>query len=125
MRRDDMDLQFNGMEKNVTKGPILRLFQVKIKDGDAETLLAKFSTTSADVVRNEPGNVGYAFGRGVAVDEDRLIFASFWEDMDAVKKRFGDAWQESFLPDGYEEMIEEHSLQHIDLTDGWFVLWDK
>jgi len=102
-------------------GPILRLFQVRVKDGCADDLLRQFATTSADVVRHEPGNHGYFFGKGVAVDEVRLVFASIWADLRAVKQRFGADWQRSFLPEGYEDMIEECSVTHIDIADGWFV----
>jgi len=106
---------------NSGKGPVLRLFQVKIKEGHAETLMEKFATTSADVVRHEPGNAGYFFGRGIASDDGYLVFASLWEDLEAVKTRFGDKWQQSFLPEGYENLIEEHSLRHIDVSSGWVV----
>ena len=102
-------------------GPVMRLFEVKVRDGHAESLMQKFATTSADVVRNEPGNVGYFFGQGMVADADRLVFASFWKDLDAIKQRFGDDWQASFLPEGYEDMIEAHSIRHIDLSNGWFV----
>ncbi|MBG6174683.1 quinol monooxygenase YgiN [Labrenzia sp. EL_208] len=103
------------------KGPVLRLFQVKIKKGHAETLMRKFATTSADVVRHEPGNSGYFFGRGFAPDEGYLVFASLWDTIESVKQRFGDTWQQSFLPEGYDDLIEEHSIRHIDLSSGWFV----
>ena len=101
--------------------PILRLFQVKTKKGAVEELIGKFATTSADVVRNEPGNEGYFFGRGVELDEDVVVFASVWRDLDAVKQRFGDDWQTSHLPPGYDAMIEECSVCHIDLSSGWHV----
>ena len=102
-------------------GPVLRLFEVKVRNGHARALLQKFSTTSADVVRNEPGNQGYFFGQGMLTDVGQLVFASLWKDLNAVKRRFGEDWQASFLPEGYEGMIEEHSIRHIDLSDGWFV----
>lgn len=102
-------------------GPILRLFQVQAKAGCAQDLISKFATTSADVVRNEPGNEGYFFGQGVAQDEDMVVFASLWRDMEAVKQRFGDDWQISYLPEGYDAMIEECSVRHIDLSSGWHV----
>ncbi len=112
------------MEGSRTRqGPIMRLFQVKVKEGRADALLAMFATTSADVVRREPGNEGYFFGKGVAVDDDKLVFASFWNDLEAVKQRFGEDWQMSYLPEGYEDLIEECSVHHIDLSDGWFVKW--
>ncbi len=110
------------MEKNdPDREGIMRLFQVKARKGCAAELIEKFATTSADVVQHEPGNEGYFFGRGVAVDENTLVFASFWRDLDAVKQRFGDDWQSSFLPEGYEDLILECSLQHIAVGSGWHV----
>jgi quinol monooxygenase YgiN len=66
-------------------GPVLRLFEVKVREGHAEKLLQKFSTTSADVVCNEAGNCGYFFGRGIFTDAGQLVFASLWKDLDAIK----------------------------------------
>ncbi len=100
-------------------GRIMRLFEVKVRPGCAETLLEKFASTSADVVKNEPGNLGFFFGRGAAGDEETVIFASFWKDFDAIKARFGADWQKSFLPPGYEDYIEECSIRHLDLSEGW------
>lgn len=102
-------------------GPVLRLFEVRTKKGCAEQLLRNFATTSADVVREEPGNRGYFFGRGIATDEDTVVFASVWKDLDAIKTRFGAEWQVSFLPDGYENLIDECSVRHIDMSGGWHV----
>lgn len=102
-------------------GPIMRLFEVRAKKGCSDELLRKFATTSADVVRHEPGNEGYFFGRGVAVDEDVVVFASLWKDMNSVRQRFGEDWQSSFLPAGYEDLIDECSVRHIDLSSGWHV----
>ncbi len=108
-------------EDTARTGPIMRLFEVTVKPGRTEELLTKFASTSADVVQNEPGNTGYFFGHEVDTDAERVIFASLWEDLDAVKTRFGDDWQVSFLPPGYEEMIETCSVRHIDLSAGWHV----
>ncbi len=102
----------------------MRLFQVKVKKGQADPLLGLFATTSADVVRQEPGNRGYFFGKGVVLDDNKLVFASLWNDLDSVRRRFGEDWQKSYLPEGYEDLIEECSVRHIDLSDGWFVKWD-
>ena len=103
------------------QGPILRLFQVRARPGCVEELMQKFATTSADVVREVPGNEGYFFGRGVEIDGEFLVFASFWRDLDAVKERFGGEWQSSYLPPGYDPLIEECSIRHLDLSSGWHV----
>ena len=102
-------------------GPVMRLFEVQARQGCADELMQKFATTSADVVRNEPGNEGYFFGRGAAGNNDAVFFASLWTDMDAIKERFGEDWQSSFLPPGYEDLIESCSLRHFDLASGWHV----
>ncbi|MEM7226933.1 MAG: antibiotic biosynthesis monooxygenase [Pseudomonadota bacterium] len=106
-------------------GPILRLFEVKAKAGCAETLLQKFATTSAEVVSGQPGNAGYFFGQGLAGAEDVVVFASLWRDMDAVKARFGADWLSSYLPPGYEDLIESCSVRHLDLSAGWHVQLDE
>ncbi len=111
--------------KRAEDGPIMRLFQVRVKDGCADELLRQFATTSADVVRSEPGNRGYFFGQGVAADGNKLVFASFWANLEAVKQRFGEDWQASYLPAGYQDLIEEHSICHLNVGDGWFVDMSK
>ena len=108
-------------DKTPNSGPVLRVFQVQTKPGCTAELIAKFEVTSAQVVRGHPGNLGYFFGHGVEADENYVVFTSIWRDLDAVKERFGDKWQESFLPPGYEDLIEECSIRHIDVGAGWNV----
>ena len=103
------------------EGPLLRIFEVRTKEGCAERLLRNFATVSADVVRGEPGNAGYFFGQCVHGDDDTVMFVSVWQNLDAVKARFGDDWQVSYMPDGYEELIETCSVRHFDMSSGWFV----
>jgi len=102
-------------------GPVLRIFEVQVKDGHVEELLANFSTTSSKVVEGHPGNRGYFFGQSIQSDENTVMFVSVWDDLDAVKRRFGDDWQVSYLPDGYEELIENCSVRHLDASSGWNV----
>ena len=104
-----------------TDGLLLRVFEVCAKDGCADTLIKNFATTSADVVRGKPGNNGYFFGRCVQGGEDVVWFVSVWQNLDAVKARFGDDWQISYMPDGYEDLIEDCSVRHFDMSSGWHV----
>ena len=62
---------------------------------------------------------GYFFGQQIAAEEETVLFASVWRDLDAVKARFGDDWESSFLPDGYEALINTCSVRHVDLSGGW------
>ena len=100
-------------------GPILRIFEVRTKPGCAGTLLQNFATTSADVVQGRPGNQGYFFGQCVQGGEDVVLFVSVWDSLDAVRARFGDDWQVSFMPDGYQDLIEDCFVRHFDMTGGW------
>ncbi len=102
-------------------GPIMRYFVARAKPGRGADLARKFATTSAGVVQDEPGNRGYFFGPSVEDDGDVLVFASLWQNLDAVKERFGDDWQSSFLPPGYDDLIAECSVRHYDLSAGWQV----
>lgn len=47
------------------------------------------------------------------------MFVSIWDDLDAVKRHFGEDWQESYLPEGYEDLIETCSIRHIYVGSGW------
>lgn len=102
-------------------GPILRVFQVKAKPGCAAELIAKFRVTSVAVVQGHPNNLGFFFGHSVGAEEDRVIFTSVWRNIEAVQARFGETWQESFLPPGYHELIEECSILHINVGKDWHV----
>ncbi len=92
---------------------ILRIFDVRARAGMADILKRKLSATSVDVVKGEPGNLGYFFGESLSGDEHDLLFISVWQDLDSVKARFGENWQLSFLPEGYEDLIESCSIRHV------------
>ena len=92
---------------------ILRVFEARAKPGKSDELKRKFSDTSIAVVDGKPGNIGYLFGENLSTDDADLVFISVWDSMDSIKSRFGESWDESFLPDGYEELIESCSIKHI------------
>ena len=91
---------------------VLRVFDVRAKPGQVSALREKLASTSIDVVRGEPGNVGHYFGRLHSAAGDELVFISIWSSLEAVKARFGDSWEKSFLPPGYEALIEDCSIRH-------------
>lgn len=96
---------------------ILRLFLVRTREGCAEALLENFKTNSVDVVRYKPGNLGFFYGKGAMLDNNHLVFASLWDSIESIQERFGEDWQQSYLPEGYDELILEHSVQHIELSE--------
>lgn len=102
-------------------GRVLRIFEVQVKEGHVEQLLENFATTSAKVVEGHPGNKGYFFGRCIQGGENMVMFVSMWDDLDAVKRRFGDDWQVSYLPVGYEDLIDSCSIRHVDVSYGWHI----
>jgi len=104
-----------------TNDRVLRIFEVTARPGCGAVLVDKFATTSAAVVNGEPGNLGWFFGGGADGDEDRVVFISIWEDLAAVKARFGEAWRESLLPEGYADLIESCSVRHV-AVGGWKIL---
>ena len=93
---------------------ILRVFEVRAKSGKAELLKRKLSDTSVAVVKDKPGNLGYFFGENLSSDGNDLVFISVWDNLASVKTRFGEDWEASFLPEGYDELIESCSIRHIE-----------
>ena len=102
---------------------ILRVFEVRAKPGNAEILRQKLADTSVAVVNGKPGNLGYFFGTNISSDENDLVFISVWENLESIKSLFGEAWEESYLPPGYDEIIEHCSIKHIEF-DGNLVAAD-
>ena len=96
------------------KKNILRVFEVCAIPGEAENLVQKLAETSVTVVKDKPGNMGYFFGKQLYSDDLDFVFISVWKDMESVKSHFGADWQHSFLPEGYEEIIESCSVKHIE-----------
>lgn len=45
-------------------------------------------------------------------------FASMWRDLDSAKARFGEHWQQSFLPEGYRDLIDECTVRYVDFGLG-------
>lgn len=93
---------------------ILRVFEVRAKPGMTEVLKQKLSDTSVAIVEGEPGNLGYFFGENITSTGSDLVFISVWKDLESIKSLFGDAWEASYLPEGYEEIIESCSIKHIE-----------
>ena len=42
-----------------------------------------------------------------------VVFESIWQDLDAVKVAFGEAWQQSHLPEGYSALMTDYSVHHF------------
>ena len=99
---------------------IMRIFEVRAKPGNAEVLKQKLSDTSVSVVADKPGNLGYFFGENLSSDDNDLVFISVWKDLASVKSVFGADWEEAFLPEGYDEIIDRCSIKHIEF-DGKLV----
>lgn len=105
--------------KEAFSGSVLRVFEARVKAGQAETLREKFATTSVDVVLNQPGNQGHFLAKQISDDGETLVFVSVWKDLASVKNLFGDDWESSYLPPGYADIIEEFSVKHIALEWDW------
>ena len=75
----------------------------------------KLSNTSVAVVRGKPGNRGHLFGENVSSDGNDLVFISVWKDLESIKSYFGGDWEQSYLPEGYDALIESCSIRHIEV----------
>ena len=97
--------------------PIARVFRARAKAGKEKELAEKLAKTSPTVVKGKAGFLGYFAGGPAQSDSRDFFFISVWRHARAVNDVFGDSWRESHLPPGYVEIIEEHSIEHYELTD--------
>jgi quinol monooxygenase YgiN len=93
--------------------PIARVFRATAAPGCRDELLRRFHSSSAALVNSKAGCLGYRILEPVDALEPEVVFESVWQDLDAVKVAFGDAWQQSYLPEGYAELMTAHSAQHF------------
>jgi hypothetical protein len=78
--------------------PIARVFRATAAPGCRDELLQRFHSSSATLVNSMA---------------PELVFESIWLDLDAVKAAFGDAWQQSHLPEGYSALMTAYSVHHF------------
>jgi len=97
--------------------PIIRIFRARARQGCRKALAEKLATSSVQVVRGQPGFLGFLVAGPANDIQHEFIFASIWTDADALKARFGPEWRVSLLPPGYAELIEECSVEHYHLME--------
>jgi quinol monooxygenase YgiN len=97
--------------------PIARVFRATAAPGCRDELLRRFHSSSADLVNSKAGCLGYRILDPVDPLASEVVFESIWQDLDAVKEAFGDAWRESYLPEGYAALMTAYSVQHFLVSD--------
>ena len=81
--------------------------------GCRDELLQRFHSSSAALANGKVGCLKYRILEPVDASAPEVVFESIWRDLDAVKLAFGDAWQQSHLPEGYSALITAYSVHHF------------
>jgi quinol monooxygenase YgiN len=92
---------------------IARVFRATAAPGCRDKLLQKFHSSSAALVDSKAGCLKYRILEPVDASSPEVVFESIWRDLDAVKAAFGDAWQQSYLPEGYAALMTAYSVHHF------------
>ena len=93
--------------------PIARVFRATAAPGRRDELLQRFHSSSAALVKSKVGCLKYRILEPVDASTPEIIFESVWRGLDAVKVAFGDAWQQSHLPEGYAALMTACSVHHF------------
>lgn len=93
--------------------PIARVFRATAAPGCRDELLQRFHSSSAALVNSKAGCLKYRILEPVDTSAPEVVFESIWRDLDAVKVAFGDAWQQSHLPEGYSALMTAYSVHHF------------
>src|SRR5215472_6729265 len=93
--------------------PIARVFRATAAPGCRDELLQRFHCSSAALVNSKMGCLKYRILEPVDASAPEVVFESIWRDLDAVKVAFGDAWQQSHLPEGYSALMTAYSVHHF------------
>ena len=97
--------------------PIARIFRATAAPGCRDELLQKFHSSSAALVNSKTGCLKYRILEPVDASVPEVVFESIWSDLDAVKVAFGDAWQQSYLPEGYSALMTAYSVHHFFVSE--------
>ena len=81
--------------------PIARVFRATAAPGCRDELLPRFHSSSAALANSKVGCLKYRILEPVDASAPEVVFESIWRDLDAVRVTFGDARQQSHLPEGY------------------------
>jgi quinol monooxygenase YgiN len=92
---------------------IVRIFRATAAPGCQDELLRRFHSSSAALVNSKAGCLGYRILEPVDASVHEVVFESLWRDLDAIKVAFGDAWQQSHLPEGYSALMTAYSVHHF------------
>jgi quinol monooxygenase YgiN len=93
--------------------PIARVFRATAAPGCRDELLKRFHSSSAALVNSKVGCLKYRILEPADASAPEVVFESVWRDLDAVKVAFGDAWQQSHLPEGYPALMTAYSVHHF------------
>jgi quinol monooxygenase YgiN len=97
--------------------PIARVFRAIAAPGCRDELLRRFHSSSAALVNSKAGCLKYRILEPVDALAPEVVFESVWRDLDAVRVAFGDAWQQSHLPEGYSTLMTAHSVHHFFVSE--------
>jgi len=96
---------------------IARVFRATAAPGCRDELLEKFHSSSAALVNSKTGCLKYRILEPIDPTAPEVVFESIWRDLDAVKVAFGDAWQQSYLPEGYSALMTTYSVHHFLISE--------
>jgi hypothetical protein len=97
---------------------IARVFRATAAPGCRDELLQRFHSSSAALVNSKVGCfTKYRILEPVEALAAEAVFESIWRDFDAVKVAFGDAWQQSHLPEGYSALMTAYSVHHFFVSE--------
>ena len=88
--------------------PIARVFRATAAPGCRDELLKRFHSSSVALVNSKVGRLKYRILEPADASAPEVVF-----DLDAVKAAFGDAWQQSHLPEGYSALMTAYSVHHF------------
>src|SRR5215472_15203913 len=96
--------------------PIARVFRATAAPGCRDELLQRFRSSSAALVNSKEGCLKYRILEPVDALAPEVVFESIWRGLDAVKV-FGEAWQQSHLPEGYSALMTAYSVHHFFVSE--------
>ena len=93
---------------------IIRIFTAQIHENLKDEFEEKLSSISIPFVEAHKGVIDIKVGRPLDSSTHEFLMISRWENLEDLKRGFGQTWQDPKIPEGMEQYIHTCEVKHFE-----------
>lgn len=96
---------------------IMRIFQVRVREGKEDEFARFFHGTAIPLMRATDGCERVLPGAARAKSPREFAFVMVWRDLDALKAFVGEDYDSPHIDPAEAELVESRSIRHYNLVE--------